>query len=62
MPVSKAALGRAYSVDHDSPSSPSSFLGNMLPQERKHEKTISLSTIIMIAIVVVFGVNSISQF
>ena len=62
MPVSKAALGRSYIAEHDFPSASPSFLGNLLPHDVKKEKTISLSTIIIIAIVIVFGVNAISQF
>lgn len=62
MPVSKAALGRSYIAEHDFPSASPSFLGNLLPHDAKKEKTISLSTIIIIAIVIVFGVNAISQF
>ena len=59
MPVSKAALGRSYDADHASSSS--SYLG-MLSPEKRHERTISLSTIILVAVAVMFGINAITQF
>jgi hypothetical protein len=61
MPVSKAAMGRSYDVDHSLPPTSTGLLGNLL-QEKRHEKTIALSTIILVAIAVVFGINAITQF
>ncbi len=62
MPVSKAALGRPYDADHGLPPASPNFFGSMFAQDKRPQRSIALSTIIFVAIAVVFGINAITQF
>jgi hypothetical protein len=63
MPPSKATYSRPYEPSSDSSDTPiGSRLGSILTDGKKNDRTLALSTIIIIAVTIIFGINTISQF
>jgi hypothetical protein len=61
MPPSKAILSRIFERDNEAASTLSSAKAeSFFKDEKKNEKAISLSTIIIIGVAIVFGINAIS--
>jgi len=59
MPPSKATLGHHFEIDQEH--SPIK-LGNVFKNEKRNEKTIAFSTIIIVLVAMIFGFNAVSQF
>ena len=65
MPPSKATYARPYSYENNTDASDTPIgnrLGTFFSDGKKNDRTLALSTIIIIAVTIIFGINTISQF